>query len=169
VHVSFNQASIDPNPALYNKGSQPVAYLLEGNFRSLYANRITSADPRAATFKAAGTPSKIIIVSDGDLPANELNPQNGKFFPLGFDRLSGNIFANKDFIMHAVDYVLDENGVIAARNKEIALRPLDKLRIREERLQWQIINLALPVVLIIIFGVVRAFVRKKKYAVSHSA
>lgn len=166
VHVSFNQASIDPNPALYNKGSLPVAYLLEGKFRSLYANRITAADPRFATFKATGAPSKVIVCSDGDLPANELNQQNGKFFPLGFDRFSKNIFANKDFIVHAVDYLLDENGVIAARNKEIALRPLDKLRIREERLQWQLANLALPIVLIIIFGIVRAYLRRRKYAVS---
>jgi ABC-2 type transport system permease protein len=165
VHVSFNQAGVDMNPALYRRGNLPIAYLLEGKFRSLYANRITAADPRSAAFKETGNASKIIVCSDGDLPANEVNPQNGKFLPLGYDRFSRNTFANKDFIIHAVDYLLDENGIIAARNKEIALRPLDKLRIQEERLQWQLVNLALPVALILIFGIARTYLRKRRYAV----
>jgi hypothetical protein len=66
--------------------------------------------------------------------------------------------------VHAIDYLVDENGIIAARNKEIALRPLDKLQIREERVQWQVINLVIPVLLIVLFGIVRAYMRKRKYA-----
>lgn len=165
AHVSYNQAALDLNPALYQKGNFPTAYLLEGKFRSLYASRITAADPRSATFKETGNPSKIIVCSDGDLPTNEINPKTGKFLPLGYDRFSQNTFANKDFILNAIDYLLDENGVITARNKEIALRPLDKLRIREERLQWQVINLVLPVVLIVLFGVAGAYIRRRRYAV----
>jgi gliding-associated putative ABC transporter substrate-binding component GldG len=164
VEISLNQAGLDMNPALFTRGNLPVAYLLEGRFRSLYASRLTDADPRKATFKETGEPSKIIVVSDGDLPANEINPQNGRFMPLGYDRYSKNTFANKDFVVHAIDYLMDENGIIAARNKEIALRPLDKLRIREEKLQWQLINLVLPVLIIGIFGLVRAYLRKRKYA-----
>jgi gliding-associated putative ABC transporter substrate-binding component GldG len=164
VEISLNQASLDMNPALFTKGKLPVAYLLEGPFRSLYANRITASDPRAATFKETGVSSKIIVCADGDLLANEINPQNGRFLPLGYDRYSKNTFANKDFVIHAIEYLMDENGIIAARNKEIALRPLDKLRIREERLLWQAINLVLPVLLIGIFGLLRAYLRKRKYA-----
>ncbi|QHT69356.1 gliding motility-associated ABC transporter substrate-binding protein GldG [Rhodocytophaga rosea] len=166
AHVSFNQAALDLNPALYQKGSFPTAYLLEGKFRSLFANRITSADPRSTTFKETGNASKVIVCSDGDLPTNEINPKTGKFLPLGYDRFSQNTFANKDFALNAIDYLLDENGVITARNKEIALRPLDKLRIREERLQWQVINLVAPVLLIVLFGIARAYGRKRKYAVA---
>jgi gliding-associated putative ABC transporter substrate-binding component GldG len=150
---------------LYQKGNFPTAYLLEGKFRSLYANRITSADPRSATFKETGNPSKVIVCSDGDLPTNEINPKTGKFLPLGYDRFSQNTFANKDFVLNAIDYLLDENGVITARNKEIALRPLDKLRIREERLQWQVINLVAPILLIVLFGIARTYGRKRRYAV----
>jgi gliding-associated putative ABC transporter substrate-binding component GldG len=163
VEISLNQAGLDMNPALFTRGNLPVAYLLEGSFRSLYANRITATDPRSATFKETSAPSKIIICSDGDLLANEINPQNGRFLPLGYDRYSKNTFANKDFIVHAIDYLMDENGIIAARNKEIALRPLDKLRIREERVQWQLINLLLPVLIIAGFGLVRTYLRKRKY------
>lgn len=164
VQVSFNQAGVDRNPAEYRGGSLPVAYLLEGTFRSLYANRITAVDPRYKSFRVTGKASKIIICSDGDILANEINPQNGQVLPLGYDKYSKNTFANKDFVTHAIDYLLDENGVIAARNKEIALRPLDKLRLREERTQWQLINLVLPVALIGLFGVLRAYLRKRKYA-----
>jgi gliding-associated putative ABC transporter substrate-binding component GldG len=169
VEISLNQAGLDMNPALFTRGSLPVAYLLEGRFRSLYANRLTAADPRSATFKESAVPSKIIICSDGDLPANEINPQNGRFLPLGYDRYSKNTFANKDFVVHAIDYLLDENGIIAARNKEIALRPLDKLQIREDRLQWQLINLVLPVLIIAIFGLVRTYLRKRKYTITSAA
>jgi gliding-associated putative ABC transporter substrate-binding component GldG len=168
VEISLNQAGLDMNPALFTRGHLPVAYLLEGRFRSLYANRITASDPRAATFKETDKASKIIVSSDGDLLANEINPQNGRFIPLGYDRYSKNTFANKDFVLHAIDYLVDENGIIAARNKEIALRPLDKLRIREEKLQWQLINLLLPVMLIAVFGLVRTYLRKRKYAASLS-
>ncbi len=88
VEVSFSQAGLDMNPALFTRGSLPVAYLLEGSFRSLFANRVTANDPRKASFKEIGVSTKIIVCSDGDLPANEINPQNGKFLPLGYDRFS---------------------------------------------------------------------------------
>lgn len=163
VEISLNQAGLDMNPALFTRGNLPVAFLLEGRFHSLYTNRITAADPRSASFKETGIHSKIIVCSDGDLLANETNPQNGRFLPLGYDRYSKNTFANKDFVLHAIDYLMDENGIIAARNKEIALRPLDKLRIREEKLQWQLFNLVLPVLIIAIFGIARTYLRKRKY------
>jgi ABC-2 type transport system permease protein len=163
VEVSFNDASRDPDPKLYQGGELPMAYLLEGKFRSLYANRITQADPRFETFIATGAPSKVLVVSDGDMVINDVNPKTGQPLPLGLDRMSGTVFANKDFILHAVDYLVDEDGIIVARNKEIALRPLDKLRLREERLQWQLINLAAPVLLIVVFGIIRAYLRKRRY------
>ncbi len=162
--IDFNEARLTADPKQYQAGPQPVAYLLEGKFRSLYANRITPADPRFKTFKEYGQPSKIILCSDGDLPANEVDAKTGKPTALGFDRFMNTTFANKDFVLHAVDYLIDENGVIAARTKEIALRPLDKLKIQEERLQWQLFNLLLPVVVILMIGLLRAYWRKQKYA-----
>ncbi len=163
--IDFNEARRDPDPQQFNAGSQPVAYLLEGSFRSLYANRITAADPRSKTFREYGQPSKIVVCSDGDLPANEIDPQTGKFAPLGFDKFMNVTFANKDFVLHAVDYLIDENGVIAARSKEIVLRPLDKQKLRDQRVQWQLTNLLLPVAVIVVFGVARTYWRRRKYAV----
>jgi gliding-associated putative ABC transporter substrate-binding component GldG len=161
--VSYNDARKDPDPKQYHSGNLPVAYLLEGKFRSLYANRITSADPRSATFKESNKPAKIVVFSDGDLPVNNVNRKTGQIMPLGFDPYTNVTFANKDFILHSIEYMLDPNGVIAARTKEIALRPLDKLKVADQRLQWQVVNLIVPVVLIILYGIIRAWLRKKKY------
>ncbi len=162
--IDFNEARLNPDPKQYQAGPQVVAYLLEGKFRSLYANRITQADPRYKAFKEYGQESKIVICSDGDLPANEVDPETGKPAALGYDRFMNTTFANKDFILHAVDFLIDENGVISSRAKEVTLRPLDKLKVQDERLQWQLINLVLPVVVIVAFGVIRAYWRKRRFA-----
>ena len=84
--------------------------------------------------------------------------------PLGFDKYSGNTFANKDFVLNAVDYLLDDNGVITARNKEITLRPLDKAALQDNREYWQAINLIVPIVVLVLAGLLKSFMRKKKYA-----
>ncbi len=161
--IDFNEARKDPDPRQYNAGPQPVAYLLEGKFHSLYANRILPTDARYRTFKEYGTASKIVVCADGDMIANEIDVKAGRIIPLGFDRFMNTTFANKDFVLHAVDYLIDENGVIAARAKEITLRPLDKLRIREDRLSWQLLNLVVPIAVIVVFGILRAYWRRRKY------
>ncbi len=164
AQIDFNEASQEPDPKTFNAGSQPIAYLLEGKFRSLYANRITATDPRFKTFSEYNRPSKIVVCADGDLPVNELDPRTGQYLPLGLDRFSGVTFANKEFIMHAVEYLMDEKGLITARAKEVMLRPLDKGKVQHERLQWQLLNVGLPVLLIGIFGVLRSYLRKRKFA-----
>ena len=86
------------------------------------------------------------------------------FRSLGFDKYSGNTFANKDFVMNAVDYLLDDNGVISARNKEIVLRPLDKVALQDEREYWQGINLIIPIVVLVLAGLLKGYLRKRRYA-----
>ena len=116
-------------------------------------------------FKAEGQPTKIVVVADGDLLKNEINPKTEQPLPMGFDLASGqDAFANRDFIMNAVSYLLNEQGIIAARSKEISIRPLDTIRIGEEKTTWQALNLVLPLVLLVIYGLVRQFWRKRKFA-----
>nr|MCU0355439.1 gliding motility-associated ABC transporter substrate-binding protein GldG [Cytophagales bacterium] len=98
--IDFNEARRDPDPKQFQAGPQPVAYLLEGKFRSLYANRITAADPRAKTFREYGQLSAIVVCADGDLPANETDPKTGRPATLGYDRFLNVTFANKDFVLH---------------------------------------------------------------------
>ncbi len=163
--MSYNFASKDLNTNQYKAGIQTVGILLEGKFESLFKNRILPSDPRSATFKGDGKGSKIIVCSDGDIPANDFDKAQNTPLPLGFDKYTGNTFANKDFVLNAIDYLLDDNGVITARNKEITLRPLDKAILQNDRQYWQSINLIIPIVLLVMVGFLKNYLRKRRYEV----
>jgi ABC-type uncharacterized transport system involved in gliding motility auxiliary subunit len=108
-------------------------------------------------------PSKIIVIADGDIIRNEINKRTGESFAIGFDPLSQYTFANQDLIMNSIAYLVDDNGLITARNKEIKIRPLDKEKIKS-RVFWQSVNLVLPLIVLIAFGFARSYWRKRKYA-----
>ncbi|AWV99710.1 gliding motility-associated ABC transporter substrate-binding protein GldG [Arcticibacterium luteifluviistationis] len=162
--VTYNDARSNTDQQEYNGGEKTIAYLLEGKFSSLYENRILPSDPRSGAFKAKSEPTKMIVCSDGDLIVNELDRRTGEPMPLGYDKVSQHTFGNKDFLMNAIDYLVDENGVINARGKEVKLRPLDAIKTRDNRTQIQLVNLVIPSILIIIFGLVRGFFWRRKYA-----
>ncbi|KPM48376.1 gliding motility-associated ABC transporter substrate-binding protein GldG [Jiulongibacter sediminis] len=161
--VTYNDARSETDTKEYNEGSKQIAYLLEGRFTSLYQNRILPSDPRSEYFKGNGEPTKLIVCSDGDLIVNEIDRRNGEPLPLGFDKVSQHTFGNKDFLMNAIDYLVDENGVITARSKEVKLRPLDSIKVRDERFRYQLINLLLPSLFILVLGVIKGYFWKWKY------
>ncbi|MGI9545020.1 MAG: gliding motility-associated ABC transporter substrate-binding protein GldG [Cyclobacteriaceae bacterium] len=164
VKVSFNELRKQFNPETFNQGPIPLAYLLEGSFTSAYKNRILPDGSDAAKFRPDGENSKILVISDGDFLRNDINPRNGQPLPLGFDLQSQlPAFANKDFITNALAYLTDDQGIINARAKEVRIRPLDKFRIEKEKLKWQMINLVLPLVVLILYGVVRYYLRKRRF------
>jgi gliding-associated putative ABC transporter substrate-binding component GldG len=113
--------------------------------------------------KETGVPSKIAVFSDGDLVRNEVNPRTGQAYELGFDRYNNVKFANKELAMNTIHYLLDSEGLINVRSKEIQLRPLDKVRVKEERTYWQLLNLVAPILLLALFGVTRYYLRKRRY------
>jgi gliding-associated putative ABC transporter substrate-binding component GldG/gliding motility-associated ABC transporter permease protein GldF len=168
VRVAFEDMRNSPDPNEYQHGILPTTYLLEGEFTSLFKNRILPDGVITANFKADGIETKIIVAADGDLIRNEVNPSNGRPDALGFNPYSeqGEIvnYANRDFIYNAIAYLTDENGLISARAKEIKLRPLNKIKVQTERVKWQLINLVLPLIVLILFGVIRNLVRVKKYS-----
>jgi ABC-2 type transport system permease protein len=163
VSISLNDPRVDRDPKLFNQGAIPVGYLLEGKFQSVFKNRPV---PEGASipFLPESKASQLVIFSDGDLAANEVDPRSGRPMELGFDRFTRTRFANKELLKNVVDYLLNEKGLIELRGKEIKLRPLDKLKLREERTKWQAINLGIPLVLLALFGVVKFWLRKRKYA-----
>ncbi|OGX81332.1 gliding motility-associated ABC transporter substrate-binding protein GldG [Hymenobacter glacialis] len=165
VPINFNDARLEPNPKLYQKGFQPVGYLLEGQFPSLFANR---ARPGTLQFQPekspTAKPSKIVVLADGDFMRSEIDPKTGNPFRLGFDRLANTEFANRELVLNATDYLLDETGLISVRGKQITLRPLDKVKLAEQRRTWQLLNLGAPLVLLGLFGAVRAWRRRRRYA-----
>lgn len=163
VLVAYNEARQQPEPNEYQGGIQLAAVLLEGTFTSLFQNRILPDDRRKGTFKASGSAGKVLICADGDVVVNDFDTRRNTPFPLGYDRVSQNVFGNKDFVLHALDYMLDPDGLITARSKQISIRLLDKIRVQEERTLWQSLNVLLPIGLIGLFGAVRYGLRRRKY------
>lgn len=162
--ISYNEARQQPDPKTYTAGPQLVGCLLEGRFQSVFANRILPGDPRATGFRAVGEPSRVLVCSDGDLIINDVDYKRNAPYPLGFDRYTRTTFANKDFALNAIDYLVDPNGVIAARTRTVALRPLDKIRVDAGRTGWQLLNVLGPLALIGLVGVVWQVVRRRRYS-----
>jgi ABC-2 type transport system permease protein len=162
--VGYNEARKQPDPGEYTGGVKTAAMLFEGTFTSLFQNRILPGDPRAADFKPSGNSGKVIICADGDIIVNDYDYKRNTPLPLGYDRVSNKTFGNKDFVLHSLEYLTDENGLITSRNKEVAIRALDKIKVQEDRKFWQSLNLLLPLLIIALFGLGRYYMRIRKYA-----
>ncbi|MFD2932550.1 gliding motility-associated ABC transporter substrate-binding protein GldG [Spirosoma flavum] len=161
--ISYNEARQQPDPKTYNEGVKIIGCLLEGRFQSLFANRILPGDPRARSFRAEGVASRVFVCSDGDLIVNDVDYKRNTPYPLGFDRFTRNTYANKDFALNAIDYLVDPDGVISARSRTVTLRPLDKIRVDANRTGWQFLNLIGPLVLVGVIGFIWQVVRRRRY------
>jgi gliding-associated putative ABC transporter substrate-binding component GldG len=161
VEVELKMVNEKPNPADYTSGNIPVGVLLEGKFHSVFENRVLAfKDP---AFKASGTTSKMIVVSDGDIIKNQLD-EKGQPLELGFDKWTNQVYSNKEFLMNCVNYLLDDNGLINIRSKEVDLPLLDKEKVYENYTYTQILTVGLPLVILLLFGVVLTYLRKRKFA-----
>ncbi|MGW8122966.1 gliding motility-associated ABC transporter substrate-binding protein GldG [Roseivirga echinicomitans] len=165
--VSFEAIVAENDPNLYQGGQQVIAYLLEGEFESLFKNRVLPKEGvNTNDFKADSPETKIIVIGDGDIIRNEM--QRGIPLDLGYNPYTEGdekrLFANKDFMMNALTYLVDDEGLIQARNKEVKLRTLDRVKAQKEKLKWQLINLVAPIALLLLFGVIRNFLRVRKYS-----
>lgn len=158
-----------PLPALFNQQYIPLAVLAEGSFKSHYRNRVQESfrnflQQEKASFKAeAESGAKMIVVSDGDVIVNETD-QNGRPLPLGFYRITRETYANKDFLLNCVEFMLDDAGLIAARNRDIRMRLLDKAKVNDQQTTWQFITVGSPIPLLLALGLFLQRRRKKHYA-----
>lgn len=158
--ISLDMVMQEPDPKTYNKGPQTLAVLLEGKFISVYNNRIKPF--QLSEEKNTSVPTKMIVIADGDVIKNDVvkkQPQE-----LGFDRWTGRSFGNKEFLENAVNYLLDDDGLINIRSKEVFIPTLDAQKVADEKIKWQIINIALPLVFLGVFGVLFNYFRRKRYA-----
>ncbi|MBX2953236.1 MAG: gliding motility-associated ABC transporter substrate-binding protein GldG [Leadbetterella sp.] len=155
--ITFNEARKDTDEAEYKNGVKAVGYLVEGKFRSLYRNRLSGNVIRESK------PAKILVVSDGDVIQNETNPEKGTFYPLGFDKYFKHWYGNEDFLLNALNYLTDSEGILLSRTKTVGMRPLDALKIRDKRTQIQLLNIVLPLAVLLVFGLVRYVWIRKKY------
>lgn len=170
VRVHFSQVKLQPDPRAFPQSHLPLAVLLEGAFESVFKNRLAEQTMKVIdsleefSFKGKTDFGKMIVIGDGDIIQSQVNAQ-GNVYPLGFDIYTEQTFANKDFLLNCIEYLLDENQLIETRNKEIRLRLLDPQKTQTEKTYWQVLNLVLPLLIILIFGLIYFFWRKRKYAV----
>lgn len=158
--ISLESATKEPDPKQYTSSNLMAAVLLEGEFTSVYNNRILPFE--LENYENSSPSTKMIVVADGDLIKNEMG-RNGPL-ELGFDRWTGQTYGNKEFLLNAVNYLLDDTGLINIRSKELDIAFLDRAKVAEEKTKWQLINIALPLILFGIFGLGFNYLRRKKYA-----
>ena len=173
THIVTTPATIemsetpDPNDKNYfNEAYVPVAMLSEGIFQSNFANRMTPPNLKnTAPLLQKSVATRQIFVADGDIILNETNgvASDSTTLPAGFDRYMNRQFGNPDFIRNAVLYLTDEEGWLELRSRTLRLRLLNKNIVTEQRLFWQIINVATPVVLVLIAGLIYHRRRKRIY------
>jgi gliding-associated putative ABC transporter substrate-binding component GldG len=167
--VSLQSVKTEDDVRTFNKSYIPIAVLLEGKFTSLYANRLTGAlrdslaihsnKPFIATAVKEG---KQIVVSDGDIVTNVVTSQGP--LAMGEQQFENYQFANRDFLLNSVDYLVGSAGVLETRAKDVTLRLLDKQKLSEEKTFWQLVNIVLPVFIILLFGWLYQLKRKRDYA-----
>lgn len=165
VEINLNEMRNKPKQEDYKKKNQIVACLLEGKFTSSYAYRPLYQENYPGIAQQ-NKDSKIMVFADGDFISNDFDPVKQQIVPVGMNKYTLEKFANRDFVVNALNYMLDNKGLINVRNKEITLRPLDKVKIEKEKKKWQLLNVALPIVLVLLLGVLKYQWRKKKYSQS---
>ncbi len=158
--ISLEEVSKKPIPQDYNNGNQILGVLLEGDFTSAYANRVKPFE--TGQFKTQSEANKMIIIADGDIIANQVH--QGQPLELGLDKWTNLRYGNATFLLNAVNYLLDDSGLINLRSKTIKLQFLDKQRAYSERTKWQLINVVLPLLVLALFGLTFTFLRKRKYS-----
>jgi len=166
--ISLSILQKTPDQRMYQTPGQPVAVLLEGEFESVFKNRIPPAiaNDDEIGFKEKSKPTKMIVISDGDIIRNQFHIPNGYPLPLGYDQFTRQTFGNKELILNVMNYLCDGSGLISIRSRELKLRLLDRTKVNNNKLFWQMFNTILPILLILIFGIVQARIRKIKYTKS---
>ena len=172
--ISLNENRNTPEDILFNQKNIPTAVLLEGNFKSLYKNRISQQQADSLTklgisfMPESVGDSKLIIVADGDMVLNDVSQKQGPL-PMGVNLYTLGSqyvyqFANRDFLLNCLEYLTGNQALMATRNKDIVLRLLDNKKVENEKNFWQINNIAVPISLVVLSGFIYQYWRRKKYA-----
>jgi gliding-associated putative ABC transporter substrate-binding component GldG len=170
MRLTFDVVRVEQRTSAYNKSNIPVAVLVEGEFESFFKNRVSESMEKGlksidAEFKEKSAPTKQIFISDVDIIKNLFNPSTGKITPMGFNMWEGFVYqGNGEFAVNSLDYLTDEYGLLESRSKTSEIRLLDQVKLNQSYLKWQLINILLPILLVVLFGLVYNFIRKKRFA-----
>ena len=161
----LNEAKVEPDRRLFNRQNIPVAVLMEGSFKSVFRNRLTPdfMDIPSMGYRETSDTTRMIVFSDGDIIKNRFNYQDATGYPLGYDFYTETMYANKELLLNCVDYLVGEDGSIASRSRNIKIRKLNVMKVKEERTKYQLLNILLPVGIVVVAGVVIVLLRRRKY------
>ncbi|HXS36981.1 MAG TPA: gliding motility-associated ABC transporter substrate-binding protein GldG [Flavipsychrobacter sp.] len=169
LRVSFGMVMYPLKQEMFNKPNRPTAVLLEGKFRSIFLNRLPGSflhilrDSLKYPFRpGCDSTNSMIVVSDGNMMQNDYSAVDGPY-EMGYWRFTKEFFANKNFMLNCVEYLTDHSGILEARSKTLQLRLLDQGRVKDEKSKWQIINIAIPIAIVLIFASCYLFFRKRRY------
>ncbi len=174
IYISLDILNQRPSASMFPQKGMTAAYLLNGTFTSLYENRMPEAITESSEigFKTQSVPTSMIVIADGDIIRNQLaqldyakknNKRVGSPLPLGYDQYTNITYGNKQFIENAVSYLIEGEGLINIRSRELKIRLLDMNKFNSNPILWQVVNVVLPSALMIVLGIVLAILRKKKY------
>jgi ABC-2 type transport system permease protein len=164
ARVSLGVMEFKPDPKMFPLRDIPMAVLLEGKFTSAFKNRIASKEitnNKDIGFKESSVQNQMIVISDGDIIANDT--AKGNAMPLGYDRFTRNTFGNKSFFQNCIDFLCDDSNLMQVRNKVFKLRLIDPNVMEKDNQVLKIFNAGVPVLMIVFFGVVKTYTRRKKY------
>lgn len=157
--IGLQMIKSPPERENYNSGNLPLAVLVEGEFESAYANRVKPLSLNGV--REQGPPNKMLVVADGDVIRNQL--RNGRPLELGYDQWTNNYYGNKEFLVNAINFLLDDTGLIGIRTRTTEIPLLDQEKIAAGRGKWQLINIAVPLLIILLFGLLFNALRRRKY------
>jgi len=173
--ISGTENSSAPEDEKFKTPHIPIAVLLEGNFKSFFANRLSSEmqdtlSKYGMTFMPyASHVGKLIVAGDGDLVLNQVVKGNQPL-PMGMNAYTYGTqrqfpFANKEFLLNSLDYLIDENGLTEAKGKEYIVRLLDTKKVNAEKMYWQMLNILSPILLMGLFTFIINWIKKRKYTI----
>ncbi len=156
------------NASAFKNAYVPIAVLLEGNFKSLYARRMAGLldsiqkQTGQAYLPEARKPGKVLVTGDGDWVLNGVSREG--MLPMGANPFTQYTFANRDFLLNALDYMTDESGIMETRSRDFVMRLLDPKKLEQEATAWRWINIGLPLALLLIAAFISQTVRRKRFA-----
>ena len=162
--LSLQALEQEPNPKDFQSVPKTVGVLLEGEFISNWRNRpLPEGLHEQVAIQPESKPTKMIVISDGDILKNQVGT-DGSPYPLGYDHYTQQTYGNKNLLLNIADYMTDDSGLITLRTKEVRMRLLNRARIRNEKMYWQLVNTAGPLILVLICAIFQHYIRKRKYA-----
>jgi ABC-2 type transport system permease protein len=167
VMISLKEADLIPDEKTFNKPNLPVAVLLEGKFPSAFINRVVSnlTEDKNLKIITESKDTRMIVISDADIIRNEVSRSglNQTPLPLGRDKYTGMVYGNSDFLINCLNWLVDKNSIMELRSRELKLRLLNTKVIKVQKIKWQLVNVAGPIIIVVLGGLIYGYFRKKRY------